>query len=245
MMQLYVAATGSAANTYVLTASSGESLILDAGAPIKKVLPHIPDLRKVRRLLVTHEHKDHSKCWFDYWMRGIDMIASKGTIEQMMPAGIPSMVQPAVAMRPVSCGEFTVMPFDVQHDAAEPFGFLIKHNPTGETLVYATDTYYLKYTFPYVNYWLVECNYCEDLIKPDEMNEYHIKRLNESHMNLRRLMDALKANDLTETAKIVLVHLSDSRSNEQRMVSEISDLTGIETVAASAGMTIELSRTPF
>lgn len=244
MMKLYVAATGSAANTYVLTASNGESLILDAGAPIKKVLPHIPDLRKVRRLLVTHEHKDHSRCWFDYWMRGIDMIASKGTIEQMMPAEIPSMVQPAVAMRPISCGGFTVMPFDVQHDAAEPFGFLIKHNPTGETLVYATDTYYLKYLFPGVNYWLVECNYCEDLID-GETNAVLRNRLKESHMSLRRLVDALKANDMTETAKIVLVHLSDSRSDEQQMVSEISDLTGIETVAASAGMTIELSITPF
>ena len=186
-MRLYVAQTGSAGNTYILSGDNSESLILDAGAPVKAVLPHIPDARKIRGLLITHEHYDH---------------------------------------------------------ATEPTGVLIRYKPTGEQIVYATDTYYLKYTFPGTTYWLVECNYCDDLIG-DETDTALRKRLKESHMSLSRLEDTLRANDLTQTAKIVLAHLSDTRSDEARMIREIASLTDAEVVAAHNDELIELAKTPF
>lgn len=246
-MKLYVAATGSSGNSYILSSDSGESIILDAGVPVRKVLPAIPDFRKVAGCLVTHEHNDHASCWQDYCMRGIPVIMSRGTYDALnerrsvIEYFTPMIVKP---MKQLRVGRFVVLPFETQHDAAEPLGFLIRYMPTGETVLYATDTYYLRYTFPQVNYWIVECNYCEDLID-GETDIALRKRLKQSHMSLRRLKDALMANDLTEAAKIVLVHLSDQRSNEERMVREIGDLTTIETVAARAGMDIELMTTPF
>lgn len=245
-MRLYVVATGSAANTYILSNNIGESIILDAGVPVRKVLPSIPDVRRISGCLVTHEHADHARSWEDYCMRGIPVCMSKGTLnalyaQRALDYFTPTVVKP---MKPIKMGSFTVMPFDVQHDAAQPLGYLIKHNPTGETVLYATDTYYLRYTFPGVNYWIVECNYCDDLID-GETDAALRNRLKESHMSLRRLKDALKANDLTETVKIVLVHLSDQRSDEERMVSEIQDTFDIETVAAAADKTIHLNLTPF
>lgn len=245
-MRLYVAATGSSANCYILSSNDGESLILDAGVDSKKVLPHIPDVRRILGCLVTHEHGDHARAWLKWYFRGIPTVMSEGTFSEVNLARRVDGVKPRLCKKlvPMTLGSFTIMPFDVQHDAAEPMGFLIRYDPTGETLVYATDTYYLKYTFPGVNYWLVECNYCEDLVDA-ETDLTLRRRLKESHMSLRRLRDALRKNDLNDTAKIVLVHLSDQRSDEQRMVSEIQELTGIETVAANAGMTIELERIPF
>ena len=242
-MKLYVAGTGSAANSYILSSNDGESLILDAGMACKKVIPHAPNVRRIKALLLTHEHGDHARYWGDYNLRGIRCIASAGTWNALWQNRRGEQ-EGAKAMRPINAGNFTIMPFETQHDAAEPLGFLIRYHPTGETVLYATDTYYLKHTFPGVNYWIVECNYCEDLIDA-ETDAVLRNRLKESHMSLRRLKDALKANDLRETAKIVLVHLSDQRSDERRMVQEIGDQTGIETVAAAAGMTIDLERTPF
>lgn len=141
------------------------------------------------------------------------------------------------------------MPFETQHDAAEPLGYLVRHEATGETAMYATDTYYLRYTFPGIHYWIIECNYCDEILEQsvqDGTIDAGLRgRLLSSHMSLRRLKDALAANDLRTTAKIVLVHLSDSRSDEQRMVREIEEQTGIDTVAASNGMSIDLSLTPF
>ena len=247
MLWLNTVATGSAANCYVSTDENRESIILDAGVPVRQVLPAIPDFRKVSGVLVTHEHADHSRAWQDFSMRGIPVVMSHGTYEALgARMAVKEVFTPTLAraLRKMHIGSYTVMPFEVQHDAVMPFGYLIRHRATGETLLYATDTYYLRYTFPGVNYWLVECNYCEDLI--DGETDLALRnRLKQSHMSLRRLEDALRANDLSETAKIVLVHLSDSRSDEKRMVSEISDLFEVDTEAARAGVELLLRKTPF
>lgn len=238
-MKLYVAATGSSGNCYVLSGDNGESLILDAGVALKKVAPHIPNLRKVKGLLLTHEHGDHSRFVGDYILRGHKCFASDGTWKSLGLNG-----ERCSSLKQFVSGPFTVLPFGTQHDAAEPMGFLVRYQPTGELVLYATDTYYLRYTFPCVNYWIIECNYCDDLI--DQETDLSLrKRLKESHMSLRRLRDALAANNLGDAAKIVLVHLSDRRSDEFRMVDEIYEQTGVETVAAAAGMEIDLCRTPF
>lgn len=238
-MKLYAVSTGSKANCYILSADNGESVILDAGVPIKKVLPHIPDVHKVTACAVTHCHADHARAIRDFTLRGIPIITSKGTLDALGMNG-----KSHEELKPVKLNSFTIMPFAVQHDAAEPFGFLIRYNPTGETVLYATDTYYLKYTFPNVNYWIIECNFCDSLID-GETDAALRNRLKESHMSLNRLCDTLKANDLSQTVKIVLVHLSDKRSDEKRMVEAVNKLTGIETIAADADMEIELNLTPF
>lgn len=246
MLKLYVAATGSDANTYILSAETGDSLILDAGVALRKVMPHVPDVRKIRGCLITHEHADHAHAWRDYAYRGIPVYTSAGTCDALTQGREHDALH-VVRMKPMQRakrGPWTIMPFNAQHDAAEPFGFLIMHNPTGELVLYATDTYYLKYTFPGVNYWIVECNYIDDMVDGDTEAVLR-RRLKESHMSLKHLQAALDANDLTQTAKIILVHLSDSRSDEARMVTAIEEQTGIETVAAAAGMEIELNRTPF
>lgn len=249
-MRLAVVGTGSKGNCYVLSGDDGESLIIDAGMPIKNVIPFIPDFRKIRGCLIGHEHLDHARHWQEYGKRGINVYGSQGTLEALNPKGELDMCSLACkrAMVPlvdvVNMGAFVVMAFPVQHDAVEPVGFLIRNRNTGEQIVYATDTYYLKYTFPGTTYWLVECNYCEDLIEA-ETDLALRNRLLESHMSLRRLVDTLNANDLTQTAKIVLVHLSDQRSDEARMIREVSAVTDAEVVAAHNGEEIELSRTPF
>lgn len=245
-MRLKVISTGSSANCYLLEAGA-EVLILDAGVSVKKVLPYIKDFRSIVGCLVTHEHKDHSRGAKELAMRGIDVFSSSGTLE-----AIGLMDYEACAIKPleaVKTGKFTIMAFETQHDAAQPFGFLVRYDETGENLIYATDTYYLRYTFPNINYWIVECNYTDEnlsrALEKGELNLSLRNRLLQSHMSLRRLKQALAANDLSEARKIVLVHLSDSRSDEQRMVREIEEMTGIETVAALNGMDIQLDMIPF
>ena len=247
-MILHIAGTGSLGNSYVLDAGK-EALILDAGLPMRKVLPFVSDFRSVVGCLVTHEHGDHAREVLEMIHRGIKVFGSAGTKEAIGNDALLSLFNALQPLKLVRIGGFAVMPFGTQHDAMEPFGYLIKYEPTGETVLYATDTYYLKYTFPGVHYWIIECNYCEEILDEEvnggKMDVGLRKRLMESHMSLRRLKDALAANDLAKTVKIVLVHLSDSRSDEMRMVNEIESMTGIETVAASNGMRIPLELIPF
>jgi len=180
---------------------------------------------------------------------GVPVYASQGTIEAIRGDADLTRFNRILGGQSFEVGQFTVLPFDTKHDAAEPLGFMIRYNPTMETLLYATDTYYLPHKFPNVNYWVCECNYIEDIINQrlaeNPETAFLRKRLMTSHMSLRRLLDALKANDLSKTRKIILVHLSDGNSDEKQMVSSVHAQTGIETVAATNGAVIELELAPF
>ena len=249
-MKLKVAATGSAGNAYFL--SSGErSILLDCGIRHRRLIAgDAGGLSQVEGCLITHEHMDHGLAAKDLSRLGVDVFATKGTFE-----GLGLDVEKNRRLHTVTAGQrfqtesFAIVPFPVMHDANEPCGFLIRHGLTGETALYATDTCYLPNTYPGVNYWIIECNFIEDradeMVQDGTITPFAKMRLLRSHMSLRRLLDTLAANDLTETRKIVLVHLSDSRADEKRMIDEVSRLTGIETVAAAGGMEIPLDMTPF
>lgn len=247
-MELFVLGTGSSGNAYLLQAGSS-ALLLEAGLPIRQIVRSTPDWQRVRGCLITHEHGDHAKSAEAVAQMGVKTYMSAGTAEAIHKDGCLTEFNVVQMLSAVTVGEFTVMPFETQHDAAEPCGYLIRYEPTGETVLYATDTYYLRQTFPGVHYWIVECNYVDELMDAQQedgkLTPALRGRLKKSHMSLRRLKDTLAANDLTATRKIVLCHLSDERSDEKRMVGEIAALTGKETIAASNGMVIDLRLTPF
>lgn len=251
-MELQVIGTGSSGNAYALHAGGddGQILLLDAGLPARQITSAVKPWRNVAGCLITHEHGDHIRSAEEIARLGVKTYATPGTIEAATEDGAHSLLNGAKRYETFQVGDFLVMAFETQHDAAEPCGWLIRYQPTGETAVYATDTYYLKHTFPGVNYWLVECNYCEDILdqqtQAGEIAGELRGRLVHSHMSLRRLKEALQANDLTEARAIILLHLSDERSDESRMEKTIREATGIEDVhAARAGETYALCLTPF
>ncbi len=248
-MELLVLGTGSSGNAYLLQAG-GSALLLEAGLPIRQIIRSIPDWRLVKGCLITHEHGDHAKSAEAVAQMGVKTYMSAGTAEAIREDGCLTEFNAVQMLSAFTVGEFTVMPFEAQHDAAEPCGYLIRYEPTGETALYATDTYYLRQTFPGVHYWIVECNYVDELIdaqrEDGDLSPALRSRLKKSHMSLRRLLDALRANDLRKTRAIVLVHLSNERSDERAMVQAVKEVTGIdEVVAATAGISIPLELNPF
>lgn len=249
-MKIKVVGSGSSGNCY-LVEDEDNILILDAGIPVKKIVSAIDLGKNVSAVLVTHEHMDHAKSMIQLSDRGIRVFASAGTWEAV--AGIDNprtwTQRTCVAKKRFKVDGFIIIPFDVQHDAEEPYGYYIISDRTNETIVYATDTYYLKYTFPAVNYWLIECNYAVDLVN-DQFSGGEIgidlrNRLMKSHMSLERLKDVLRANDLSETRALILCHLSDQRSDQDRMIKEINELCGVDTYVADAGAEFTLSLCPF
>lgn len=244
-MKLQVLGTGSRGNCFALSAGR-DTILLDAGLPAKRISIEVTSFPSIRGCFVTHEHKDHGAGVEGLAARGIDIYASAGTFDALgFKDTISRRIKPVEAGACISCGGFRVVPFAVQHDAAQPFGYLVQYEPTKERLVFATDTYYLRYVFPNVNYWLVECNNIEEIVNAnvdaaDETEEFR-HRLNRSHMNLRRLLDTLNANDLTSSRFVILCHLSDINSDEDRMIVEIQEKTGIPTLAAVNGEIITLS----
>lgn len=251
-MELQVIGTGSSGNSYLLRAggANGQALLLDAGLPTMQIVRAVKGWRSVVGCLVTHEHLDHAKSAEEICKYGVPTYATKGTIEALSQDGRQTRLKSAESLRSIPVGDFTVMAFPTEHDASEPCGWLIRYEPTGETALYATDTYYLRNTFPGVNYWIVECNYCESILQGQlESGELAAElkgRLMRSHMSLRRLCDVLRANDLRETYAIVLVHLSDERSDEEMMVNAVKGVAQFcDVYAAEAGKSYSLAKLPF
>ena len=225
-----------------------EALLIEAGVNIKEIKQALDfDYSKVVGCIVTHEHMDHAKSMHDLMLLGIDVYASYGTIKARHLVD-EFRAKELFNKKPIEIGNFKILPFDVKHDAAQPLGFLIEHKDCGKVL-FLTDTYYCKYTFPGLNNIIIEANYSKEIIDkkygPDSDKEFLRNRILKSHFSLANCKDMLKANDLRQVNNIVLIHLSDSNSDEKQFHKEVSELTNKNVHVASNGMVIDFKKTPF
>lgn len=229
-MDITVIASGSSGNAYRI--SDGDTaLLLDAGIPLQRIKQALNfRVRDLAGCLITHAHGDHAKAAGDLAKAGVDVYTSQGTIDACRLTG--HRMKPVKALQEVMIGTFAVLPFDVQHDAPEPLGFLLTSRRTGEKLLYFTDTYYLKYRFTGLTHIMGECNYSMDIVEQSVRNGYIppelVPRLIKSHMSLEHFLDLLKANDLHEVKQIYLLHLSNNNSDAERFREAVQKLTGTE-----------------
>ncbi|MCD7812009.1 MAG: MBL fold metallo-hydrolase [Ruminococcus sp.] len=229
-MNITVIASGSSGNAYRI--SDGETaLLLDAGVPLKTIRQALNfRVRDLSGCLITHCHGDHSKAAGDLAKAGVDIYTGQGTIEACRLTG--HRIKMIKALKEFTVGTFAILPFDVQHDAPEPLGFIVTSRATGEKLLYFTDTYYLKYRFQGLTHIMGECNYSMDIVEqsvrsgciPPEL----VPRLIKSHMSLDHFLDLLRANDLQQVRQIYLLHLSANNSDAERFKTAVQRLTGTE-----------------
>jgi ribonuclease BN (tRNA processing enzyme) len=115
--------------------------------------------------------------------------------------------------------------------------------------MFITDTYMCEYTFPHLNQVIIECNYSDDILEHNiiykGLNPLMRPRLLYSHMELESCKNVLRSLDLTNVVNIVLVHLSDGNSNEQRFVSEIQQEFCKTTIAANKEVDISFNLNPY
>jgi phosphoribosyl 1,2-cyclic phosphodiesterase len=164
---------------------------------------------------------------------GIDCYMSRGTAETLAISG--HRLNIIKAKQQFRIGTWAILPFETQHDAAEPLGFLLA-NQDGERLLYATDTYFIRYRFANLNVIAVECNYSLDILRANVeagLVEPALKtRILKSHFSLENVKEFLRANDLSKVQEIWLLHLSEQNSCEKRFKEEVQKITGKPTYIA-------------
>lgn len=249
-MKLHILGSSSHGNCYLLRSeTTGEVLILEAGIhfdTVKHALAY--NLSSVVGCLVTHEHGDHAGHVRQFLDARIPVYMSAGTMQQCkFTAG---------GLQPHTCqggaelmiGGFKVLPFNTKHDAAEPLGFLIRHAECG-TVLFATDTYYLKYRFPGLSNILLECNYRLDILDANiasgRVSPAVRNRIIKSHMSYHTCLETLQANDLSAVNNIVLIHLSADNSHASEFCSGIAKATGKTVHIASKGLNFDFNKTPY
>lgn len=227
MIEIRSIASSSKGNAHWVT--DGQTpILLDCGVPFKQIQKALDfKTSDIEGALITHEHKDHCKGVEDATKAGIDCYLTAGTAEAINMDGHRARI--IRAQKELKLGSWTVLPFETQHDAAEPVGFLLA-NQSGEKLLYATDTFYVRYRFSGLTHIMIECNYSRDIldanVRSGAVPVAMKKRIMRSHMSLEVTKDFLSANDLSKVQEIRLIHLSDGNSDEERFKREIQELTG-------------------
>lgn len=233
-MDIKILASSSAGNCY--TVSDGETLLMiECGIPIREIKQKLNfGLGGVKGCLVSHAHLDHCKAWKDVAKASIDLYMSRGTAEARGATG--HRINIIEAKRQFDIGSMAVLPFEIEHDAPEPLGFLIYSRTTGEKLLFATDTYYCRYMFKGLTRIMLECNYAPDIlqnnIEEGITNAAMRDRLLESHFSLPNVKKFLLANDLSQVKEIHLIHLSNDNSDAERFRREIREITGLPVYVA-------------
>lgn len=240
-MKLRILGSNSSGNSYILE-NDNEALLIEAGIDfrvVKKALGY--NLRKVVGAVISHRHGDHAKFVASLVKSGIQTLALEDVFASHGIDGNP-FSHSVIPNKSYKVGGFICTPFAVSHDVP-CVGWLIKHDEFGK-LLFITDTMKLDYTFDGLTEIMIETNYADDILdgrlERDEINLQMYKRIINSHMSLSTAKYILKSNDLSQVDNIVLIHLSNGSSDEQRFVDEITRLTGKQVTAADKGMEIEL-----
>lgn len=243
-MNLKVIGTGSIGNCYLLKGHN-ETLIIELGVNFKQVKKELDfNLSNVVGAIVSHCHLDHAKGINEALANGIDVYSSLGTLESLdIKHHRANMIQ---AKKLYQIGGFKIIPFDIRHDVKEPLGFLINHSECGTTL-FLTDSFYSPYRFNGLNNLIIEANFCEDIIdaKLKFDRKFLRDRVLKSHLSIQKCIDLLNANDLTAVNNILLIHLSDSNSNETEFQKKVQEATGKNTIVARNGLEILFNKNPF
>ena len=208
MIEITALASSSKGNCYRVTDGT-TPLLLECGIRYRDIQKGFQfQLSKVAGCLVTHEHGDHSKSLRDVLKAGIDCYMSGGTAEALNIQH--HRIKRVKSKEKFVIGTWTILPFDVQHDVSEPLGFLLV-NQAGDKLLFATDTYYIKYKFQGLTHIMIECNYSMDILNQNIQDgstpAVMKKRLMQSHFSLEHVKDFLRANDLSKVREIWLLHL--------------------------------------
>lgn len=241
-MILKTHASSSSGNFYTIE-DSGQTLFLECGVSIdeiKKIMNF--DFSTVVGCLVSHEHSDHAKSIYKLLHLGV-AVGSTASAMQNIKHHKKFVIEPNKAFK---VGDFYVKAFKLVHDV-DNFGYLIQ-TPSGKRILFATDTQYVMTQFNDIDVYMLECNFdlasMQRAVHCGMLDQAVLIRVSQTHMSLETMCAYLDSADLTRTKRIMLIHLSDGNSDEEKYIKTVQDLTGVKTIAALKGDVIELDEGP-
>lgn len=220
-MQIEPIASSSKGNAYLIH-DGMTTLLLECGIPFKELKRKsnfvVPS--KIDACLVSHCHGDHSKSVKDLLRYGVTVMALQATFDELGIKGHHN-AKSVVNKQYLSVGTFDIMFIEMFHDVP-CLGFFIYSSVTKEKLLFATDTYMIKYVINGLDYIMIEANYDIDLVESDSQR----KRLVNSHMSIETAIEYLNSIDLSNAKEIYLLHLSARHSNEMDFKRRVMEATG-------------------
>lgn len=217
-MNFHIVASGSSGNCSCIE-YGGRYIFIDAGTPVSAVRATIGERIAPASLFITHEHTDHVSGFFPLIRRySPDIYASKKTADFLISRGAdPDKVFILDADCCYDMGTFSVKPFRLTHDAAEPFGY--KFNFGGKIISFVTDlgvvTDYLRKAVEGTEILLLESNYEKELLKTSPYPVYLKKRIAGSKGHLSNEDASLFVGEMSACGlkRCFLAHVSENNND--------------------------------
>jgi phosphoribosyl 1,2-cyclic phosphodiesterase len=222
-MIIDILASSSAGNCYMITGLK-EKVMIEAGIQFKKIKEKLNfDFSNIACCLLSHNHGDHAKSISNILSLGIMVYSSAGTFNALNINDHFAVKIQSGSL--IETDEFRIRAFETEHDCPEPLGFIIFSKIEYKKIVFATDTYFLRYKFNRVDAYMLEINYINDdlekAVKEGKINEAGANRIRKSHFNLERIIEFLAETDLKTTDMIIPIHTSSRFGNNYTIKSTI------------------------
>lgn len=233
-MRIEVLSSGSEAGNSYWVSDGQTNLLLDCGIRRKQIAQALRErgLPGIDAVLVTHEHQDHARAVKELLRIGQDVYMSLGTARALGVEGQAKIIGPLLENE--GCyliGSWNLAPFPLVHDAAEPLGFALDSEASRERLCYITDTQYIPPAWGNgCTHLLLEANYSLQKLKENVAagTESAAKkhRVLWNHQSIDTVLKFLRETDRSRLQEVVLLHLSDSNSDEAAFKKAVEELCG-------------------
>lgn len=227
-MKFSILSSGSKQNCFYVE-SGGSAILIDIGLHFSVMKEHLAsvggDVSRIRALFVTHEHWDH--------IQGIRSFMKNLPVPVYMDeASRKSARLKMTDHRPIShgeevaVGEFSVLPFQVSHDAANTYGYRIRAGNSCLAMASDIGSYddeILEY-FRDAGAIAIESNYDIEMLKKSHYPAYLKRRIHgkNGHLSNDDAAEFLEKALSERTKNVFFLHLSEN-NNSRAIVENMID----------------------
>ena len=231
-MQVKVYGSGSSGNSYTITSSTGETLVLDAGIKPSKIYRDVSP-ENIAGVLITHSHGDHA-AYTNAYLRDFLRVYAPFKCKGVTYTKHGNILQ---------IGTFLVKVLKMQHDVP-CVGYLIHHEEIDGDILYATDTNGIHYSFKHLKLAMIEADYSLGILQHNVSSGIIIPslawRIQENHNSL--VQAAQFCNLVGTLENVMLVHLSNDNAIEDMYIKYFKEETNFIPYIAREGLTLNLKR---